>query len=59
MTGKWSEPIELAAYNATKSGDIVYAGHVHPEWDTTGATLLMSYSDGGAQRRMVDLTWKS
>lgn len=56
VMGPWSGPVELAQFESVR-GALVYGGHAHPENDGTGKRLLLSFSDGGAERRMVRLEW--
>lgn len=58
ITGQWATPIVLVNF-ASSHGTLVYGGHAHHENDLSGRTLLLSYNDGGADRRMATITWTS
>ena len=63
MEGPWSDPVVLytppipaACVNAGGLIDI-YSGHALHGWDTSGKTLLLSYSSCANVVGMALLTW--
>lgn len=51
----WSEECDASGMG----GKWNYAGHSHPSWDTSGKTLLLSWSSCTTYVNMATLTWET
>jgi len=65
MTGAkqgWSKPVPFHTFSvdpdcAANQAKYPYAGHVYPDYDLTGETLLVSWTDCN-RVSMMTITWK-
>lgn len=56
VTGNWSDQVTL--YTTTPaSNEYNYGAHAYPGYDTTGRTVLLSWTYGGAQTQMATVTF--
>ncbi len=56
-TGQWSDQIQLFETTPYSSSKYNYAGHAYPGYDTTGKTVLLSWTYDGSQTAMATVTF--